>query len=162
MLLVLSLERQTLKSRKIQTPRVMPLLTADLRCYLVFTRCLSCWKRNFSPVLKFVSLVMFVPREHYIKWCSLYKWCSSGTIFLSLLKLNWWGVNSPKHCVLSREWCFLAGLLSRRFEALVVCSGWQSWVSQELAEVGGKAWAPVWGAKPISYKIIAKVATSIL
>ena len=30
---------------------------------------------------KFVSLVMFVPGEHY-------KWCSSGTIFLSLLKLN--------------------------------------------------------------------------
>ena len=21
--------------------------------------------------------------------------------------LNWWGVNSPKHCVLSSEWCFV-------------------------------------------------------
>ena len=30
---------------------------------------------------KFASLVMFVPEEHY-------KWCSSGTMFLSLLKLN--------------------------------------------------------------------------
>ena len=52
------------------------------------------------------------------------------TLTLSLLKLNWWGVNSPKHCVFSREWCFLSGLPSGRFDVLLVCSGRQSWVSQ--------------------------------
>ena len=36
----------------------------DSRCYLVFTRCLSRWEAE--RLCKFVSLVMFVPGEHYI------------------------------------------------------------------------------------------------
>ena len=43
-----------------------------------------------------------------------------------LVFVLWRGVNSPKHCVLSRECCFLAGLPSGRFDGLLVCSGWQS------------------------------------
>ena len=40
-------------------------------------------------------------------WTALYKWCSSGTIFHSLLKLYLWGVNSPKHCVWAGSDAFL-------------------------------------------------------
>ena len=63
---------------------------------------------------------MFVPGQHYIS--DALQAHSSSAYSSSTDE----GVNSPKHCVLSREWCFLSGLPSRRFDGLLVFSGGQS------------------------------------
>ena len=73
-------------------------------------------------------------------WCySLRSWqqCSPSAWPISYVQIDTLGKPLQEsttpcsiHGVLSREWCFLAGLPSGRCDVLLVCSGWQSWVSQ--------------------------------
>ena len=102
----------------------------DSRCYLVFTRCLSRWKRSVS-----VSL--------YPWWCLRLE----SNIISGALRAQ---SSSAYSCSTDEGWiprntvywggsgAFVAGLQSGRFDGLLVCSGRQSWVSEVRSQVGRK------------------------
>ena len=152
-------------------------------CVKQSLRAIGSWKRchlqqGVCRAQNKVSLQVCIPGDGLI-WRALYMWWFSGTIFLSLLKLNWRGVNYPKHCEL---WCD-AFLQVCRVEGAKCSSCAQNAVMSKSMvklsrsvprflvgttsfkiifdnnKVGGIARAPVWGANPF-LQIIAEVATT--
>ena len=108
---------------------------------LLNTQCFG----EFTPhQLSLSRLRKIVPEEHHL-YSALQAQTSPG--IQTYRDAPFSARQTPReHCVSSRVWCFLEGLPSRRFDGLLVCSGWQLWISQVSSKVGGIARAPVWGA----------------